>query len=550
MQLAKIQRDGKLVLQADALNYLRKLGKGILVVAVFGGARSAKSTTANMLLGKQSFGMSNTTNACTFGVWIDSRPQDGKVLLVVDSEGMDKGDTTQHTKILGLVSLLASDGGVLIDNEMKDLGEHNLGTLGVLATMNQMLRGTQKYSWPALVVLLRDFTLTLKIGKRTATPLQYLHHVLEDPSDRVDETRKLIRDCFVHQNLFTFPPPTEQEQLSMLNLPPGTFKNTFEAMKAYLFENMTSKTIMEDECDGEKLVDLLEACVDSLNKDNGVDIPNAHDVVVERFCRRLVGQLVAKYSEDVPESIVTGDEAKLQEAHIGVRSKLLESFDSQTSGFTSDRVKECKNDLEERLNKEHEILKTKNKLKLEEKRQKESHIKEQFEQPTRRSISPNRIKHPNRPMTVNYAGLRPGTAEFIHQLQVDGDMLRERMNNLEFNQRHQNLSVPQHFSPPPQMHYPSPPHPAHYAPPTYAVSTPPYAVPSPTPSTQPSVVVNLVVSPPSSPPPPEHTSQSPAQPPSRHQRRLSAGNAGMEGNPGNAGRLSPIFGENAHRVAR
>jgi hypothetical protein len=63
---------------------------------------------------------------------------------------------------------------------------------------------------------------------------------------------------------------------------------------------------------------------------------------------------------------VTGDEAKLQEAHMGVRSKLLESFDSQTSGFMSDRVKECKNDLEERLNKEHEILKTKNKLKLEE----------------------------------------------------------------------------------------------------------------------------------------------------------------------------------------
>ena len=104
---------------------------------------------------------------------------------------MGKGDTSQHSKILGLVSLLASDGGVLIDNEMKDLGEHNLGTLGVLATMNQMLRGTQRYSWPALVVLLRDFTLTLKIGKRTATPLQYLHHVLEDPGDRPDETRKV-----------------------------------------------------------------------------------------------------------------------------------------------------------------------------------------------------------------------------------------------------------------------------------------------------------------------------------------------------------------------
>lgn len=108
------------------------------------------------LVGKSSFGTSNTTDACTYGVWIDSKPsEDGKVLLVVDSEGMGKGDTSQHSKILGLVSLLASDGGVLIDNEMKDLGEHNLGTLGVLATMNQMLRGAQKYSWPALVVLLR-----------------------------------------------------------------------------------------------------------------------------------------------------------------------------------------------------------------------------------------------------------------------------------------------------------------------------------------------------------------------------------------------------------
>jgi hypothetical protein len=138
--------------------------------------------------------MSNTTDACTFGVWIDSRPhQDGKVLLVVDSEGMGKGDTSQHSKILGLVALLASDGGVLIDNEMKDLGEHNLGTLGVLATMSQMLRGTQKYSWPALVILLRDFTLTLRIGRRAATPAQYLQHVLEDPGERVDETRKVHR---------------------------------------------------------------------------------------------------------------------------------------------------------------------------------------------------------------------------------------------------------------------------------------------------------------------------------------------------------------------
>lgn len=35
MQLAKIQRD-KLILLPDGLKHLRKLGKGILVIAVFG----------------------------------------------------------------------------------------------------------------------------------------------------------------------------------------------------------------------------------------------------------------------------------------------------------------------------------------------------------------------------------------------------------------------------------------------------------------------------------------------------------------------------------
>jgi hypothetical protein len=168
----------------------------------------------------------------------------------------------------------------------------------------------------------------------------------------------------------------------MLNLPPGAFKTMFEAMKTYLFnpDILTSKTIMEGECDGEKLADLLETCVESLNKDNGVDIPNAHDVVVERFCRRLAVQLASTYSKEIPESSVlspslfsstyhlyiniqlTGEEAKLLEKHTSVRITILESFNSQTSGFTSDRVKQCRDDLEEKINKEHELLTAKNKL--------------------------------------------------------------------------------------------------------------------------------------------------------------------------------------------
>lgn len=148
------------------------------------------------------FGTSNATDPCTLGVWLGTKQHDGKAVVIVDSEGMGKGDTAQHPKILALVSLLASDGGALIDNEMKDLSEHNLGTLGVLATMQQMVRGAHKYSWPALFVLLRDFTLKFTVANRPAGPTQYFNHILEDPGTGVDETRK-VSNHFLHYTSYS-----------------------------------------------------------------------------------------------------------------------------------------------------------------------------------------------------------------------------------------------------------------------------------------------------------------------------------------------------------
>jgi hypothetical protein len=47
-------------------------------------------------------------------------------------------------------------------------------------------------------------------------------------------------------------------------------------------------------------------------------------------------------------------------------------------------------------------------------------------------------KHSNKAIT--YSGLRPGTAEFLEQLQADQLKLEQQVSNMQFNQRQQSRS--------------------------------------------------------------------------------------------------------------
>jgi len=262
---------------------------------------------------------------------------------------------------------------------------------------------------------------------------------------------------------------------------------------------------------------------------------------VDRFCRRLSAKLETQYSEEMSKSILTGDAAKLLELHTSVRTKLFESFDSQTSGFSSDRVKQCRADLEDKIDKAHQLLKTKNELAALQLQKAEEQQKEQ----QRRSVSPNRPMR-NRPITTTHLPVHPETEEMLQQLAVGTEKLRSRIEELEYSQRQQNRS---------------PPVQAQYQPivPTYnfapSIVQPTYTVGSPI---QPPPPVVVVVSPSSPPPPQEHVRQSnssnelQAHHPTRHQRSLSGSNAGNAGKARlavHSGRVSPVLW-NGHRVAQ
>ncbi len=100
-----------------------------------------------ILAGTAAFEISNKAEPQTIGVWIYPKQlPDGRILLVIDSEGISPSSpstlsSSPLVKLLSLVALLACDGGVLIDLEMREFGGHTLQSLEQMAKIKQIIRG-------------------------------------------------------------------------------------------------------------------------------------------------------------------------------------------------------------------------------------------------------------------------------------------------------------------------------------------------------------------------------------------------------------------------
>lgn len=141
-------------------------------------------------MGVEAFRISDTTDLCTEGLWVYLKQlEDGSSLLVVDSEGMM--DSHEYYKIFKLLLLLASEGGALIFNEMRYFGSRNLAALARLTQLLEYSDGLKDVSWPALVVLLKDFSLQLTLASSPVQPTQYLNHLLECAGDIPASFRKV-----------------------------------------------------------------------------------------------------------------------------------------------------------------------------------------------------------------------------------------------------------------------------------------------------------------------------------------------------------------------
>lgn len=129
----------------QAVAYLQSVPKPISVVGVAGMYRTGKSYLLNrVILNKnEGFGVSPTTNACTKGIWVWSKPLQGRAengesvnVIVIDSEGIGALDETQDhdNRIFSLVILLSS---CFIYNSVGTIDETAIENLNLIVNITK-----------------------------------------------------------------------------------------------------------------------------------------------------------------------------------------------------------------------------------------------------------------------------------------------------------------------------------------------------------------------------------------------------------------------------
>lgn len=180
IQLITVNSEGKLELNNEAVELLKKIPKPIAVVGVAGQYRTGKSYLLNrVLLNRGSgFGVGPTVNPCTKGIWMWGRPlkgqtADGKLVnvIVMDSEGLAATDVdaSHDSRIFSLVMLLSS---MFIFNSLGTIDENALETLSLVINLTKSIhvksgnKDDVTYDdyamyMPTFIWVVRDFGLEL-----------------------------------------------------------------------------------------------------------------------------------------------------------------------------------------------------------------------------------------------------------------------------------------------------------------------------------------------------------------------------------------------------
>ena len=343
---------------------MRAVKGPIGVLGVAGMYRTGKSYLLNrMLLGRSSgFDVGPTTNACTKGLWVWSKPIQGYTpegeplnVLIIDSEGIGSldEDNNHDVRIFSLVLLISS---FFLYNSLGSIDESALQSLSLVVNLTKHIQiksnqakglediDAEEYAayLPGFLWVVRDFALQLlDQDGDPITAKDYLEKALKEQkgfSDTVEQKnriRKLLRTFFKDRDCFTMVrPTTKEEDLQNLELVDLTklrseFVDQVTQLRRKVINKMKPKILNGKKLSGEMLYGIAESYVTAINKGAVPNIESAWSYICKNECLKALSEAQEIFDRKLQEDVFNKlpmDEPVLKEFYTDAKNEALRHF--------------------------------------------------------------------------------------------------------------------------------------------------------------------------------------------------------------------------------
>jgi len=259
------------------------------------------------------FAIGSGTRACTDGAWIWATPWTTGSIVILDSQGLSKGNTEGVRRLFSSLALCSS---VLVMNVMRQLNDDSLSKLNVLSALSTLVKSesheiSNNMEMPALAILLRD--MDLDIGESGFADLNsWMEATLAGiTGGDAQQVTEAIRNDFPSRQMLAMECPEKKDKQFLKDIAAGKqqgvmregdFKQSFLKVADVLLQTVKEhpKKLGGELLDGAGMTKLVQRIVDAANGTH-VDIQSGAQSIMSGACDTLADKFELQLQTRVHE---------------------------------------------------------------------------------------------------------------------------------------------------------------------------------------------------------------------------------------------------------